>query len=105
MSKASRRARKVADRQDSRRHAAKPRAVEEAAPLGTSNSDETPSSNTQYGYTIAVVAVMVLAALVRLRIAGLPLERDEGEYAYAGQLILNGIPPYQLAFNMKFPGT
>ena len=33
------------------------------------------------------------------------MERDEGEYAYAGQLILQGIPPYQLAYNMKFPGT
>ena len=33
------------------------------------------------------------------------LERDEGEYAYAGQLILQGIPPYKLAYNMKFPGT
>jgi len=33
------------------------------------------------------------------------LERDEGEYAYAGQLMLHGIPPYKLAFNMKFPGT
>ena len=48
---------------------------------------------------------MVLAALVRLRVAGVPLERDEGEYAYAGQLILQGIPPYQLVYNMKFPGT
>src|SRR6266850_1346778 len=26
-------------------------------------------------------------------------------YAYAGQLILQGIPPYKLAYNMKFPGT
>ncbi|PWT84497.1 MAG: hypothetical protein C5B58_04650, partial [Acidobacteria bacterium] len=34
-----------------------------------------------------------------------PLERDEGEYAYAGQLILQGVPPYTLAYNMKFPGT
>src|SRR5208282_5261160 len=33
------------------------------------------------------------------------LERDEGEYAYAGQLMLQGVPPYQLAGNMKFPGT
>ena len=48
---------------------------------------------------------MVLVALVRLRVAGVPLERDEGEYAYAGQLILQGIPPYELAYNMKFPGT
>ena len=35
----------------------------------------------------------------------MPLERDEGEYAYAGQLILQGVPPYQLAYNMKLPGT
>jgi hypothetical protein len=33
-----------------------------------------------------------------------PLERDEGEYAYVGQLILQGIPPYALAGNMKLPG-
>jgi hypothetical protein len=35
----------------------------------------------------------------------MPLERDEGEYAYAGQLMLQGIPPYKLAYNMKLPGT
>src|SRR5262249_49121399 len=40
-----------------------------------------------------------------MRVAAVPLERDEGEYAYSGQLILQGIPPYQLAYNMKFPGT
>jgi 4-amino-4-deoxy-L-arabinose transferase-like glycosyltransferase len=48
---------------------------------------------------------MLVVALVRLRVADVPLERDEGEYAYAGQLILQGIPPYELAYNMKFPGT
>jgi len=44
-------------------------------------------------------------AFIRLRLAGAPLERDEGEYAYAGQLILHGIPPYRAAYNMKLPGT
>ncbi len=34
-----------------------------------------------------------------------PLERDEGEYAYAGQLILQGVPPYLQSYNMKLPGT
>jgi hypothetical protein len=34
----------------------------------------------------------------------MPLERDEGEYAYMGQLIQEGVPPYQLAGNMKMPG-
>jgi len=33
------------------------------------------------------------------------VERDEGEYADAGQLILQGVPPYTLAYNMKFSGT
>lgn len=52
-----------------------------------------------------MVAVLVLIAVVRLRLLNFSLERDEGEYAYAGQLMLHGIPPYKLAFNMKFPGT
>jgi hypothetical protein len=33
------------------------------------------------------------------------LERDEGEYAYAGQLILHGIDPYRYCYSMKLPGT
>ena len=52
-----------------------------------------------------MVAVLVVVAVARLRLLNFPLERDEGEYAYAGQLMLQGIPPYQLAYNMKFPGT
>lgn len=52
-----------------------------------------------------MVVALVLVVVVRLRLLNLPLERDEGEYAYAGQLMLQGIPPYQLAYNMKFPGT
>ena len=54
---------------------------------------------------LAVLVVLALAALVRWRLVDMPLERDEGEYAYAGQLILQGTPPYQQAYNMKFPGT
>jgi len=52
-----------------------------------------------------VLATIAVVILVRLRFASAPLERDEGEYAYAGQLILQGIPPYELAYNMKFPGA
>ena len=51
------------------------------------------------------LAVMLLFAGIRWRLRTMPLERDEGEYAYAGQLILQGIPPYQIAYNMKLPGT
>jgi hypothetical protein len=53
-----------------------------------------------------VVAVVILAtAVLRIHLIDAPLERDEGEYAYAGQLMLQGIPPYRLACNMKLPGT
>jgi hypothetical protein len=52
-----------------------------------------------------LIVTLILVVVVRLRVADAPLERDEGEYAYAGQLILQGIPPYGLAYNMKFPGT
>src|ERR1700675_3340579 len=49
--------------------------------------------------------VIVLFAAIRYRLREMPLERDEGEYAYAGQLMLQGIPPYKEAYNMKLPGT
>jgi hypothetical protein len=55
-------------------------------------------------WTLAVI-IFGLTVAIRIRLLGIPLERDEGEYAYAGQLILQGIPPYKLAYNMKFPGT
>ena len=54
---------------------------------------------------VAVFSTLLFVGYVRLRVADVPLERDEGEYAYAGQLILQGVPPYELAYNMKFPGT
>lgn len=54
---------------------------------------------------LSVLAVLLFTSYVRLRVADMPLERDEGEYAYAGQLMLQGIPPYTLVYNMKFPGT
>ena len=60
---------------------------------------------TLVGVMLLLVATLALVVFVRLRLADTPLERDEGEYAYAGQLILEGIPPYALAYNMKFPGT
>jgi len=54
---------------------------------------------------LVVIFAILLTGYVRFRLRDFPLERDEGEYAYAGQLILQGIPPYQLAYNMKLPGT
>ncbi len=54
---------------------------------------------------VLLAAALAAVVFIRLRLASLPLERDEGEYAYMGQLMLGGVPPYQAAYNMKWPGT
>ena len=59
----------------------------------------------QFAWWALAIIVFTLVVAIRIRLLEIPLERDEGEYAYAGQLILQGIPPYKLAYNMKFPGT
>ncbi|MFA5096472.1 MAG: glycosyltransferase family 39 protein [Candidatus Omnitrophota bacterium] len=56
------------------------------------------------GWAILLLA-LAAALTVRLRMLDIPLERDEGEYAYTGQLLLQGVPPYKLAYSMKLPGT
>jgi Dolichyl-phosphate-mannose-protein mannosyltransferase len=55
-------------------------------------------------WLVAVAAVLLVSA-VRFRLVGVPLERDEGEYAYAAQTLLRGFAPYALAANVKLPGT
>jgi hypothetical protein len=48
--------------------------------------------------------ITLLFGAIRFRLRTMPLERDEGEYAYSGQLLLQGIPPYKLSYNLKLPG-
>ncbi len=55
-------------------------------------------------YWLSVFLVVLGAVYLRWHLLDVPLERDEGEYAYGGQLLLQGIPPYQLLYNMKLPG-
>src|SRR5580692_4874028 len=71
----------------------------------TSQLEPSGKSWTTYWCVSALLVVMVLFAFVRVRLRDMPLERDEGEYAYVGQLMLQGIPPYKVAGNMKLPGT
>jgi 4-amino-4-deoxy-L-arabinose transferase-like glycosyltransferase len=52
-----------------------------------------------------VLVLVTLATVgIRLRLLDMPLDRDEGEYAYFGQLLLQGVPPYAQAYNFKMPG-
>lgn len=59
----------------------------------------------QLCWWILLAIVIGVVVFIRIHLLAIPLERDEGEYAYAGQLMLQGIPPYKLAYNMKFPGV
>jgi len=53
----------------------------------------------------AMLLLCLAAALsLRLHRADVPLERDEGEFAYVGQLLLEGQIPFVAAYNMKLPG-
>lgn len=54
---------------------------------------------------ILLALVLVIVAYVRIRLLDVPLERDEGEYAYLGQLMLKRFPPYLHVYTMKLPGV
>jgi hypothetical protein len=70
----------------------------------TETTESTISKKLKICLNVFLAAVILLTVFIRIRMLAAPLERDEGEYAYAGQLILQGIPPYKLAYNMKMPG-
>ena len=56
--------------------------------------------------TWLLLGLTILCVLgVRLRLREMPLERDEGQYAYAGQLLLQGDTPYGDVYTTEFPGT
>jgi 4-amino-4-deoxy-L-arabinose transferase-like glycosyltransferase len=50
-----------------------------------------------------LLLVVLLTSVIRIRLLDIPLERDEGEYAYGGQLILQGLPSDAPLYNIK-PG-
>src|SRR5438105_4217292 len=58
------------------------------------------------GHALPLLAVVfAVACLMRWPVAAIPLERDEGEYAYIGQRWLLGGVPYRDSFDQKPPGT
>jgi hypothetical protein len=54
---------------------------------------------------LLAAGLLLVVLWVRIRLLGTPLERDEGEFAYMGQLLLKGIAPYTGAYTMKLPGV
>src|SRR5205807_7168735 len=80
-------------------------AMERSLIANNSSVKDNHDKTLRVAWWVFALAVFCLTTAVRSRLLGIPLERDEGDYAYAGQLLLQGIPPYQLAYSMKFPGT
>lgn len=71
------------------------------------NSTDFERQTQQANMQVAVwglLLVILLTMVIRYGLIEVPFERDEGEYAYGGQLILQGILPYQQIYNMKLPG-
>lgn len=67
------------------------------------NTPPTKRANQLWPWIVVLFAVAFTAA-IRIRLLQIPLERDEGEFAYMGQLMLQGHAPYSLAYSMKLPG-
>jgi hypothetical protein len=53
---------------------------------------------------LALLALIGAGAGLRWRLLDVPLDRDEGEFAYIAQQMLRGVPPYESAYAMKLPG-
>jgi Dolichyl-phosphate-mannose-protein mannosyltransferase len=68
---------------------------------------QVPGKSGRFWAVAGLLAVLVVVAVIRLRLLDFPLERDEGEFAYAGQMLLQGASPYDEAYTtgLKLPGT
>lgn len=61
---------------------------------------------TQLWIWAALIAVVIFVSVIRIHLLDVPLERDEGEYAYGGQMLLQGFLPYEppSLYKYKLPG-
>jgi hypothetical protein len=73
--------------------------------LRLTKDDASDPNRNLLGHYLLMFLVMLVVIWVRVRLLDVPLERDEGEYAYMGQLLLKGMPPYLNVYTMKLPGV
>jgi hypothetical protein len=74
----------------------------ESSPAGSG-----PNDPRRIWAVACLLIVLGIVAAIRIRLLDFPLERDEGEFAYGGQLLLQGASPYDGAYTLglKLPGT
>lgn len=75
--------------------------MEKPAATGQTQARRSPFLVGCYLYAVTMVLISIVC---RLRLLSVPLERDEGGFAYIGQQLLRGIPPYESGNSMKLPG-
>jgi Dolichyl-phosphate-mannose-protein mannosyltransferase len=56
-------------------------------------------------YLVFLFIMIAFISIIRYRLIGVFIERDEGEYAYIGNLFLSGVSPFKDGYSMKLPGT
>jgi hypothetical protein len=71
---------------------------------GTTLASSTATPRTGGRVWWALGALLLGVAAIRLRLLTVPLERDEGDYGYIAQLLLDGVAPYTEAYDMRMPG-
>ena len=52
---------------------------------------------------LPLAAIILFVIVARLNLLSMPLERDDGTYAYLGQLVLDGQTPYVSFYETKPP--
>ncbi|MGE0567588.1 MAG: ArnT family glycosyltransferase [Bacteroidia bacterium] len=61
------------------------------------------STNDKIGLGLLAL-ILILVYIIRAKFISIPFERDEGAYAYYGQMILEGKIPYKDFYEQKLPG-
>lgn len=64
-----------------------------------------PSQPSDWPYYIGLIAVLFLIILIRNNFLNIPFERDEGSYAYAGKIILDGAIPFTDIGSQRLDGV
>ena len=65
-----------------------------------------PRPKPERDYSLVILFIMIaIVSYIRYRYLAIVLERDEGEYAYMGNLLLHGVAPFKNGYSMKLPGT
>lgn len=73
--------------------------------LKNQNKEILGFKNTDYPYLIGLGIIICLIAYIRSNFLNVPFERDEGSYAYCGNIILDGAVPFKDIGSQRLPGV